>query len=261
MRRLRCLLGAVEWKPPAANTVLAFATIVLAFATIALALATCGLVSTTQDAEQRQLRAYVYVGKNNMKADWENNPDGSSTLTISPALQILGATPAADIRPMFYLKIMSAPPPKQFLIGVPDARGGAEAPGQDYGINKESLTITPGDKEALRKGTKIVVGYGRVEYADVFGKQRWTEFCWQFAWENTGAPNNAVLCPEHNDADWSGNRADGGHHIQEASIIFTPPIKIVAAHSPPSAPRPTALPASPSSSPRGFGVPAQPRGW
>jgi hypothetical protein len=38
----------------------------------------------------------------------------------------------------------------------------------------------------------------------MFLESRWTDFCQSFDWDGAKT-SNAQLCPEHNDADWSGN--------------------------------------------------------
>jgi len=80
---------------------------------------------------ERQLRSYVYIGS--FHIDLQNNPDGSSTVTVNPSLKVFGSTPAAWVSPSWDLTILPVWSPGQFpklpitagridVVAVPAAR-------------------------------------------------------------------------------------------------------------------------------------------
>jgi hypothetical protein len=155
----------------------------------------------TQDTNERQLRAYLYVGPDD--ANLQLNADGSATFTINPSVKIFGITPAAWVSPNWDLIIMAGPVPGQLPelpLGVSNS---VEIPSQDYRLGAKSVVLSNADMESLKTKTKVVVGFGKVRYSDVFVKPRWTEFCWMFDWKDASTIN-AGLCPSHNGSDWSG---------------------------------------------------------
>ena len=205
------------------DTLLAIFTIVLAISTVGLWLATRDLVKDSRDAAEQQLRAYVYVGPGD--SDLEKTSDGSFTFTVNPSEKVFGITPAAMVHPSWNLIIMPASPSGQLppfasIPGRPDASSVVEIPAQEYKLGSKSVVISHTDADALKDKRKLLVAFGTIMYNDVFRKQRWTEFCWVFDWNNTTI-KNATLCQGHNDADWSGNPYAG--NTLPLSIIFLAP--------------------------------------
>jgi hypothetical protein len=206
-----------------ANSLLVFFTFILASSTVLLWLATRDLVKDAEDTAERRLRAYVYIGSFNM--DLQNNLDGSSTFTVNPSLKVFSITPAAWVSPSWDLKILPAWSPGQFPA-LPITAGRADlvaAPGQDYRIGAKNVTLQKIDIKSLKNRTTMIVAFGRITYNDVFGKPRWTDFCTSFDWHDANT-NNAELCPEHNDSDWSGHRPP--------PLVISTPLNIVVSPAP-----------------------------
>jgi hypothetical protein len=159
------------------------------------------LVLDAENTTERQLRAYVYLGSVDLKL--KNDPEGSSTFTVTPSLKIFGITPAAWVSPSWDLKILPASSPGE----LPLSAGRADVvavPAQDgIGLGSKSLVLRKTDIDSLKERTTRIGLFGRIRYNDVFGKMRWTNFCLLYDWDGANA-NNAETCAEHNDADWSG---------------------------------------------------------
>ena len=185
-------------------------TLVLAGATVVLALATRDLVRGAEDTAKRQLRAYLYITANDFKL--MDNPDGSSTVTITPSLKVFGLTPATSIIPGWYVAVQPVPGqiafsgptmiPESLLIQVHDVTNLVENPVQDLPLGGKSIQLKKEDVDALKQGHKMLNAFGTIRYDDVFGEARWTNFCWLMDWKDVMA-NNIELCPIYNNADWS----------------------------------------------------------
>jgi hypothetical protein len=192
----------------------AYATLLLAVGTIALAIFTRCLVIDAENAAERQLRAYLYVGSFDTHFD-----DGSSTFTVTPFSKVFGVTPAASVYPFWILtSILSSPGSASFVRGqgTGSTSNIVQIPGQDYNIGHKSIKLTNTDIDDLKSYTKMIVAAGTVTYRDVFKKDRWTDFCVAFNW-NDLTNNNAQLCHTLNNADWSGDQ-----RTQADSIVLPP---------------------------------------
>ena len=123
---------------------------------------------------------------------------------MNPSIKVFGITPAASVSPNWDLKIV----PTSSLARLPELGHGAsnlvQTPSsQEYHLGSKAVIINNSDVDSLKDHTNVVVGFGKVMYSDVFGKLRWTEFCWTFDIDFSNANTNANLCPTHNGTDWS----------------------------------------------------------
>jgi hypothetical protein len=119
----------------------------------------------------------VYIGSFHL--DLQNNPDGSSTVTVNPSLEVFGSTPAAWVSPSWDLTILPVWSPGQFPK-LPITAGRIDVvavPGGDYSIGPKTVTLQKIDIQSLKDRNKMIVSFGRITYSDVFGKPRWTDFC------------------------------------------------------------------------------------
>jgi hypothetical protein len=199
------------------HKVTAYATLLLAGGTIALAVFTLCLVIDVENAAERQLRAYLYVGS--FDTHFEKNPDGSSTFTVTPSSKVFGKTPAASVHPIWVLVMSSSSPGSTAFVrdqGTGSTNNLVQILGQDHKIGPKSIKITNTDIEDLKNHTKMIVAVGTATYRDVFKKDRWTDFCVAFNW-NDLTNNNAQLCHTLNDADWSGDQ-----RTRADSIVLPP---------------------------------------
>jgi len=137
----------------------AIGAIIAAIGAVAAAIFTFWQAWVASDAEERQLRAYLYVGS--ASDDLERNTDGSFTFAVTPKQKIFGMTPAARVRPSWNLLIMTASPPGQLppFVSIPGRSSVnlVEVPGQEYSLGSTSVNISKQDADALQKKTKLLV--------------------------------------------------------------------------------------------------------
>jgi hypothetical protein len=191
-------------------------TILLAFGTVALFCATRNLVSGAEDTAQRQLRAYVGVGADDLGFDTpgENNPNYVPIPANPVAGQVFddfltikvknfGQTPAYDVIVFGHMAVM---PPFAML---PDDFFTRQAPfdalpsgpvrtfvsrfvlqPQQMAISKHVVNdVRP--LIAARQRQASVYVWGRIYYRDIYGRPWRTLFC--YAWEPWHPPGERFV--------------------------------------------------------------------
>jgi hypothetical protein len=131
---------------------------------------------------QIQLRAFVFLGTRNILID-----DATRRVGLYFETKNTGLTPASELSQSMCIAIREWP-----LVGILGgtnkltiakstlAPGGVftrlGAPFCDEAQPEREMVLSPEDREAVRTGHKAIYVYGRIDYKDVFGEQRWTNY-------------------------------------------------------------------------------------
>jgi hypothetical protein len=182
------------------DELLAVFTIVLAFSTIFLWVATRDLANEAAKASKVELRAYVAINHPKFgKAD----PD-----TVSIGVENGGQTPAYRVSGwlnIHWIKGENSALPDDFKF--PDKESA-----DSFLIYKSVAVLHPRKEvtftfpldftiiERVRKNEIVLYLYGHVDYADVFGRDHSTRFCYQYFPVAVGIGHSLVMYDEHNDA-------------------------------------------------------------
>jgi hypothetical protein len=172
---------SIHWTPEAvtaaATIALAFLTLVLAAGTFALWRATRRLVKDAKQTAERQLRAYVVVHKGRAILTWNDHQ-----VSIFVDLRNSGQTPAYKFRSITWIDILDShlPPPFERLnepveiVGNPNSIIGPKSP---ISINRHRF-LEGDDLDRIQAEAKIIYVWGRVDYVDAFGIDRWFIYRW-----------------------------------------------------------------------------------
>jgi hypothetical protein len=136
----------------------------------------------TRSTTQTQLRAYMFsdycsVGDtNNLERGKKRKP--SNIVMGGVRIKNSGHTPAYDV--LSFVEICVCAPTDESKLIVPAVLGNVSknvvAPG--HAITRSSTwpkKLEPSDIQAIKEGKLAIYIYGRVEYKDAFGHQRFTE--------------------------------------------------------------------------------------
>jgi hypothetical protein len=173
-------------------------TVLLSVVTVFLWLATRQLVKGAETASQQELRAYVFAGDIKLELD----PSGTPFVTIN--VQNVGKTPAygttilRTARTFIGNEIRSFPAAtKSITTSKIDLGQGVGAVGQlPVGeiLNQNGLA-------ALKTGDIELFVFGIIEYRDIFGKRRTTEFRFVMGGHHKWpSDNRLVACEDGNKA-------------------------------------------------------------
>jgi len=182
--------------------------IFLFLATLALYLATRSLVGETKNASEQQLRAYIQASPGEIY-----NLKSGAKLEAYIRISNSGQTPGNDVRRWAGIKI-SKPLTIDAIaeLGRGDREEGelVSMPRQEHVIIRPLGTPTTDEADAIIHGDQRIYVFGRIEYVDIFGQPRASEFCFTYFgevqdWPQNGGPgyNNtqARYCEKHNSAN------------------------------------------------------------
>jgi hypothetical protein len=164
-------------------------------ATVFLWLSTRDLVEDAKHNSERQLRAYVTVFSGAIQPT--THPNGITTISVQVTLRNSGQTPAFKER-SFFLAVVDTPDanPFKFPPNLDDRPVSLIGPNVDTNLDVGG-TISAADLQEVMNGTKKIFVWGRVEYMDAFGKQRYLVFRdINGAWY--GPPSNRWAIQPHN---------------------------------------------------------------
>jgi hypothetical protein len=179
--------------------VIAIFTIVLGVATGLLWRATKSLVRGGEDTAKRQLRAYVHVEQINAL---------NMTTGPSPGIQIMtknfGQTPAREIVITYRYAAFSRRNVDFDLTGAIRGQMVDLAPGQhDHLVIIVDLSAWVAMKQSVFTRATWFYVFGRIDYLDIFGKARWTEFRQLLFFGPAGPTDKEAFVVE----GYSGNRS------------------------------------------------------
>ncbi len=149
---------------------------VLAWLTSILALVMTGIQSrATEVATERAQRAWVTVDHSDL---------GNLLNTSAPTLGMVflknsGPSPASNVRPTVRFVISYSTAPPWQLDRVHEVSVGIIGPG---GTGSSAARLKPPSRDdvaAIGSGKAHLFLYGIVTYDDIFGKSRWTKFCFR----------------------------------------------------------------------------------
>jgi hypothetical protein len=159
-----------------------------------------------QDAEVRQLRAYVHITPGTISVTG-NTTIGPFDVTVRPGVKIFGQTPAGSVVVLWNPAVAKWPMGEDFAFDYLKTKfqsTSSQAPGEERPIDAKTKTITADDMRAINAGTSKFYAYGTIFYSDIFRKPHYTNFCWFFDLD-TLAKREASDCPIHNGADWNNS--------------------------------------------------------
>jgi hypothetical protein len=184
-----------------ATAALAFVTVGLVAYTGVLSHATRQLVRDAKNTAERELRAYVFIenawAKSVYIGETKNFPQWG-VRDVTYIIKNTGHTPAHKVRVFAKAEVTMFP----IIIPVVSEFDyyGTLAPNGDF-IECEIPRVEGVDDRggAFDKREQAIVLSGRIVYHDVFGHERWTEFCYV----TTGAPTESQemeVYPEGNES-------------------------------------------------------------
>lgn len=153
------------------------------------------------DAEKRQLRAYVSTTAKSV-----DNFNTVRNVIIRLALKNFGQTPAYHVRICGWASIFSYPMDANYKFPecayVPNEVTMTAFPQAEYNPDVDKLgVLTPTETASVADGTKARIGvYGTTWYTDAFGAEHVTHFC--HLYNGRGITNStSEFCDQHNDAN------------------------------------------------------------
>lgn len=172
----------------------------LFLATMGLWLATWQLVRSSKDTAERQLRAYISC----------RSITASDLLVGRKPVFLVkfrngGQTPAHALKTHVKIKSERTPIPSTMFSPLLTSDEGSIAvlgPGDKSTVETiGDISILPGHVDSLVNGTVHLFVFGRLDYRDVFGRQRTTQFRLQLVSESiTDGKAKFAACPEGNEA-------------------------------------------------------------
>jgi hypothetical protein len=163
--------------------------------------ATRDAVKLAEDTAKRQLRAYVFVNKAEIRVISANQP-----LQVLIEIKNAGQTPAYRLRASLQA-FVTAFPLADFPALPPPGRASDLGPHSEVFVGPTPLAIvlSPEHWQAFVAGEWAFYAHGTITYADAFGEPRVTDF--RFFYRNNGDPiaDGAVLALSH---DKEGNAAN-----------------------------------------------------
>jgi hypothetical protein len=165
-----------------------WAATIAAFATIPILVMT---LNASRKSSEQQLRAYLLMGRSKFEID-------GNRIKLEIRYKNSGQTPAYDVRWFSAWKVC---PLGQFLPEtfeeVKIHRRGDIAPGQEVTTNTvDELTLEDG--ESVKSGRDDFIFYGTIEYRDVFGNERRTDFRFQSHLDDGKLSEQMLVCTEGN---------------------------------------------------------------
>lgn len=169
-----------EWLHKHGEAVIALFTVILGIATWLLWRATKKLVEGADKTSERQLRAYVCLDGGSLRfvTDSEGksiiNKDRNAYIEGFASLKNFGQTPAYEARAWVRIDLCERdkPPFDQKSVGLGRSLIG---PGSQFNlpVHKE---VTNTDVTDIRNEKKFLFVWGRADYVDIFGRERFFEF-------------------------------------------------------------------------------------
>lgn len=154
-------------------TFMDYATLAIAIFTGGLFIATLRLVKNADKSSERQLRAYVFVGKHGIHDLTKEVP------LIKLTIQNGGQTPAHNVKMRLGFQEFPATVDESSIV-VPapreEAKGGYLPSGQTFDITLNIIPDTAADIARIISGEVGIIVYGIVEYKDIFDCDRTTRF-------------------------------------------------------------------------------------
>ncbi|HEX4301239.1 MAG TPA: hypothetical protein VHZ78_00490 [Rhizomicrobium sp.] len=159
----------------------AIATIAVAAFTLTLWLSADGQARLTREAideskrsSERQLRAYVFVDTCSLQKDVN---DGESPWEIHLQIKNYGLTPTSNIRIVAQRNvsdIVGDDPEYPLAISAQPIAYAPIPPGHFFTVR--APIMTPAQRSTAAQNGQRVYTWGRVDYRDAFGKERWLMF-------------------------------------------------------------------------------------
>jgi len=153
------------------NAINALSTLVMAVFTVALFVSTHLLWKSGEKHSERELRAYVCL-------DGVTTPAFQGSTETRALIRNRGQTPAYDLKVVATFDL-HALPRTEFLPyrkQQPNQSSGLVGPDSEISMVLAGVALTPERVQALRDGTCALFFYGRVDYRDAFGRNRFTNF-------------------------------------------------------------------------------------
>ncbi|MGC2126216.1 MAG: hypothetical protein WA649_00335 [Methylovirgula sp.] len=193
----------ISWFVSDSNRIVATATFLVAVAAIAQ-------FELSRRTAQRQLRAYVSIlGADLIDGSNINPPlpvDRTDQVGVLIGIKNTGQTPARDALHWGNLEV--ATPDREFAMTAPSPiRRESISYLPSQGINTKGLwlnrPLSDQEKKDIQTGVRCVFLYGRIEYVDVFKKQRWSTYRLHYsnsAWPPYGGKGVMNFCDTGNEA-------------------------------------------------------------
>jgi hypothetical protein len=150
-------------------------------------------VKDAEDTAERQLRAYVGVTSGSVTLELANH---SPRLRAMLKMENAGQTPAYKLRGLGGIKTGVMFEDLWLNQTTPFAQNSMLLPNAEFAYR---LFLT--DFAAPSKGFYHTFVFGRIEYVDAFGKQRWTDFRFTVGGDLSAGPAQLHPCENGNDAN------------------------------------------------------------
>jgi hypothetical protein len=175
-----------------------------------LAWYTRDLVLDGREASERDQRPYLSVFVYSVTGT--PLPDGGLHVEVVPDFKVFGKTPASNVAPGWELKVANYPFSDKFTFALQShmVSTAVAAPEELYPIEAKTLDLSKEDVAAIDAGQRRVYADGQVFYHDIFGKGRWTNFCFSINPQRINTRSGQFdACPGHNNADWNNVTKEG----------------------------------------------------
>ncbi len=156
-------------------------------------------INIAKEAEETQLRAYLYVRPKSVTTTEQNE------ITFRTHIVSTGSTPATNIITTTVARDFPYPLPDPFdlpldyvrdeILGATSEITPPESPDLDpvvIALNKEKVT-------EISSGKRLIFLYGTLQYRDVFSRDWSVLYCFFYDWESITKTGNANPCPWHNE--------------------------------------------------------------
>ena len=161
-------------------------------------------VKVAEDQERRYLRAYAYVSIAQM-SHFTAKQDGA----IQVAIHTMGQTPAYQVKSWVVADILPYPlSPATDLDKQTDPAMESSVSVIATGSTNYMSAVIAGSPDHYARAADATAFrlyvFGRVDYTDIFLRQHWVTFCYDYpaAGVTDPANNPPTLCVRHNDADF-----------------------------------------------------------
>jgi hypothetical protein len=125
---------------------------------------------------------------------------------------VFGKTPAGNVAPGWELKVADYPFSDKFTyrLQAHTVSTAVAAPEVGYAMDAKVIDLSKEEVAAINAGNRRVYADGQVFYHDIFGKSRWTNFCFSTNPQRINAGSGQFdACPYHNNADWNNVTEEG----------------------------------------------------
>jgi hypothetical protein len=157
---------------------------------------------TASSTAKRQLRPYLFISSTS-EAPPVTHLVGLSVgrpAVAQVAFENTGQTSAYAVHQRIAVKVLDYPLSNNFDLqgGTSISQGMVGPHARMFNSSASETLLTKEEDEEVRKGTKAVYVYGRIDYEDSARVPHWTIYCLYFSSQYNFVPN---FCAAHNDGD------------------------------------------------------------